>query len=83
MSAFELTKKLIRSCLQLDQDEPLSRDTVLLGGFPEFNSLTIVTLTMGIEESLDCEIDDDELSSEIFETVGTVADFIATRMERA
>lgn len=83
MSAFELTKKLLRSCLQLDQDEPLSRDTVLLGGFPEFNSLTIVTLTMSIEESLDCEIDDDELSSEMFETVGAVADFIEKKMELA
>lgn len=83
MSAFELTKKLLRSCLQLSQNEPLSRETVLLGGFPEFNSLTIVTLTMQIEESLDCEIDDDELSSEMFETVGTVADFIEKKMERA
>jgi len=53
----------------------------LLGNFPEFNSLTIATLMLQIEEKIDCEIALDELSVEIFETVGSLADFIETKMD--
>ena len=80
MNALELTQKLIRSCLQLGQDYPLTESTVLLGGFPEFNSLTITTLIAEIEEAVDCEIDDEEISGEIFETVGTLAEFVRAKM---
>ncbi|MFA5495317.1 MAG: phosphopantetheine-binding protein [Porticoccaceae bacterium] len=83
MNALELTQKFIRSCLQLSATEPLDRDTALLGGFPEFNSLTITTLIVEIEEALDCEIADDEISGEIFETVGSLADFVAGKMAQA
>lgn len=76
MNTLEVTQKIIRFCLQLDDRQTLTRDTALLGGFPEFNSLTIVTLIARIETVLDCDIDDEELSAEIFETVGSVADFI-------
>jgi len=69
--------------LQLPPDEPLTRDTDLLGGFPEFNSLTITNLIIEIEETLDCEIADDELTSELFQTVGTLADFVETKMVHA
>ena len=83
MNALDLTTKLLRACLQLSPSEPLSRETALLGGFPEFNSLTITTLIVEIEERLDCEIADHELTSELFETVGTLADFIDTKMAHA
>lgn len=80
MNALELTRKLIRDCLQLKVSEPLTRETPLLGGFPEFNSLTIATLIIEIEEVVDCEIADDELRGEIFETIGTLADFVDMKM---
>lgn len=78
--ALELTRKLLRNCLQLKELEPLTRETPLLGGFPEFNSLTIATLMVEIEEALDCDIADDDITGEIFETVGSLADFIETKM---
>lgn len=83
MSALELTQKLLRNCLQLKETESLTRDTALLGGLPEFNSLTIATLMIEIEETVDCEIDDDEITGEIFETVGSLADFVETKMTTA
>lgn len=80
MNALDLTRKLVRGCLQLADSVPLTPDTPLLGGFPEFNSLTITTLVAEIEDALDCEIDDSELTSELFETVESLADFVASKM---
>lgn len=80
MNSLELTQKLIRDCLQLKASEPLTRETPLLGEFPELNSLTITTLMMQIEEAVDCEIADDEMTGEIFETVGSLADFVEMKM---
>jgi len=83
VNALELTRKLIRASLQLKEAEALPRETRLLGGYPEFNSLTITTLIIEIEQALDCEIADEELKSEIFETVASLADFIDMKMAHA
>lgn len=84
MNSMELTRKILRSCLQLGpQADTFDRDTQLLGGLPEFNSLTITAIVAEVEEELDCEIDDAEITAEIFETVGALADFIADNMEAA
>lgn len=83
MTAFDLCRKLIRACLQLNEATPLSRETPLLGGFAEFNSLTITTLIAEIEEALDCEIADEELSGDLFETIGSLTDFIDSKMAHA
>ena len=80
MSAIELTRQLLRSCLQLNSSIALEAGTPLLGGFPEFNSLTIATLIMQLEEAVDCEVDDEEITAELFETVGTLAEFIEKKM---
>ena len=84
MNPLELTRKILRSCLQLgSQADAFDRNTQLLGGLPEFNSLTITAIVAEVEDELDCEIDDAEISAEIFETMGSLADFIAAKMDAA
>ena len=83
MNALDLTRSLVRTCLQVKDSEPLRRETPLLGGFPEFNSLTITTLVTEIEEVVDCEIADEELNGEIFATIGSLADFVHLKMAHA
>lgn len=83
MNALDLTRKLVRDCLQLKDSEQLNPETPLLSGFPELNSLTIATLMTEIEEAVDCEIDDDEISESVFETIGSLADFIDKKMALA
>lgn len=80
MTALELSQQMIRQCLQLDESVPLTEDTYLMGGFPEFNSLTITTLIVEIEDNIGCEVSDDEISGEIFETVGSLAEFVQQKM---
>ena len=75
MEALDLAKKVIAINLQLEQDQ-LTATTEILGNFPQFNSLTIVGVIGSIEEELDCIIDDDEITTDIFATVGDLAVFI-------
>lgn len=78
MNSMEVTRKIVRTCLQLGpQADGFDRNTQLLGGLPEFNSLTIAAVVASIEDEFDCEIDDEELTAEIFETMGSLSDFIA------
>ncbi|MBK6508981.1 MAG: acyl carrier protein [Haliea sp.] len=79
MQALDLAKKVIAVNLQLELDQ-LSADTEILGNFPQFNSLTIVGVIGSIEDELDCVIDDEEINTEIFATVGDLAAFIQSRM---
>lgn len=81
MDTLEITKDILRTCLQLGtRADTLTRETPLMGSFPEFNSLSIVSIVSNIEEQTGCSISDKEISAEIFETVGTLADFIDSKL---
>ena len=81
MDSLNIAKDIIKTCLQQgEKAETFTADTPLMGAIPEFNSLTIVTIVTTIEEQLGCEVYDDELEAEIFETVGSLAAFIESKM---
>jgi acyl carrier protein len=79
VEALDLAKKVLATNLQLEVDQ-LTAETEVFGNFPQFNSLTIVGVIGSIEDELDCVIDDDEITTDIFATVGDLAEFIASRM---
>jgi acyl carrier protein len=67
LDSLEVTRNIVRSALQLgSQADSFDRGTQLLGGMPEFNSLTITSIIASIEETADCEIDDGDITAEIF-----------------
>lgn len=77
MPKLQLTKEILQTTLQLgDQADSLTRETPLMGHFPQLNSLTVVGVISEIEAQTGCAIDDQEITAEIFETVGTLAAFI-------
>ena len=77
----DMAREILRSNLQLGaRADGMDRNTALMGSLPEFNSLTVVGLIADIEEQTGNAVDDDEISAEIFETVGTFADFIASKI---
>ena len=77
MEALDLAKKVLAVNLQLELDE-LTADTEILGNFPQFNSLTIVGVIGSIESELDCDIDDEDITTDIFATVEDLATFIVS-----
>jgi len=82
MSAFDQVVAILRDTLQLGaRAENLRPESPLLGGIPEFDSMAVVTLVTMIEDRLGVTIDDDELSAEVFATVGSLADFVGRKLD--
>ncbi len=71
---------IVRQTLQLDDSKTLGVDTRLLGEIPEFDSMSVVTVLVALEEQFGFYIDDDDVSAETFETVGTLLDFVQAKL---
>ena len=77
MSTFDAVKNLLKDTLQLgNRADNFDKSTPLLGSLPELDSMAVVSVITAIEEKFDVEVDDDEITAETFETVGSLADFI-------
>lgn len=70
---------LVRTLGIEDRAAGLTRDTGLFGELPELDSLGVVELASALEERFDIEIDDEDFTGEVFETVGSLTDFVAAR----
>lgn len=75
-------KQLLIETLSLDLTvAELSEETPLLGNFPEFDSMAIVSVITAVEEEYNFMAEDDDLSAEVFETVGSLVEFVETRRQ--
>jgi acyl carrier protein len=54
--------------------------THLVGAVPEFDSMAVVSLLTALEERFGVVIDDDEIDGAIFETVGTLTNFVTGKL---
>jgi acyl carrier protein len=59
-----------------DRAHTLGASTELFGSMPELDSMAVVTLTVNLEREFDFEIDDEAFTGEVFETIGTLAEFV-------
>lgn len=57
-----------------------TRQTALLGAIPELDSMAVVTLITTLEERLGITVDDDEIDGATFASVGSLADFVASKL---
>jgi acyl carrier protein len=62
-----------------DRAGSLSPSSGLFGELPELDSLGVVQLAAALEDHFDIVIDDDDFTGEVFETVGSLAAFVAAR----
>jgi acyl carrier protein len=80
MNDIDRIRKILRETLQLgSRADELREDTRLLGGIPEFDSMAVVGVITSLEEEFGITIDDDELSASVFETVGSLSRFVASK----
>ena len=54
-------------------------DTLLFGSLPELDSLALVELITSLENRFGFEMDEDDITAEVFESVGTLAAFVDTQ----
>ncbi len=62
------------------QPDELTRETALVGALPELDSVGAVALVGALEDRFDIVIDDDEFGAELFESVGTLTDFVDAKL---
>lgn len=72
---------ILQSCLQLDVNEcnQWNEETLLLGAIAEFDSMAVVSVLTMVEENYGLIVDDDDISAEVFETVGSLTSFVQAR----
>jgi acyl carrier protein len=59
-----------------DRAHTLDASTELFGSMPELDSMAVVTLAVNLEREFDFEIDDEDFTGEVFDTIGTLAEFV-------
>ena len=73
----EQIKSVLRDSLQLgSRVDAFTPATRLLGSLPEFDSMAVVAVLTLIEERFGVMIDDDDISADTFETVGTLTAYV-------
>ena len=74
-------RKILTDVLGLKpgQTDQFDADTGLFGHLPELDSMAVATVLTALEDRFGILIDDDEISAELFESVGSLADFVATK----
>lgn len=81
MSVIEGVKRVLQESLQLgDRVNTFDLSTALFGSIPEFDSMVVVTVVAGLEEQFNIEIDDDDITAEIFESVGSLTRFVHEKL---
>lgn len=56
------------------------RDTPLLGAIPELDSMAVVALIGAMEERFGFMVEDDEIDGSVFESVGSLVDFVEGKL---
>ncbi len=59
-----------------DRAARLDSDSRLMGALPEFDSMAVVTVVTMLEDQFGISVADDELSADVFETVGSLCRFL-------
>lgn len=73
-------REILRNSLQLgDRADELTSASPLIGAIPEFDSMAVVTVLTMVEDEFGVEIDDDEVTAEIFETMGSLVEFVTQK----
>lgn len=81
MAVIDGVKRVLQETLQLgDRISTFDESTPLFGSIPEFDSMAVVTVLTGLEEQFDIEVDDEDVSAEIFETLGSLTSFVEEKL---
>jgi acyl carrier protein len=59
-----------------DRAESLGGASPLLGAIPELDSMAVIELVVALERRFDITVDDEDITAETFETIGSLAAFV-------
>jgi acyl carrier protein len=76
----ELLSILDQTLILNGRTAAFSDATPLLGALPELDSMAVVAVLNAVEERFGFAVEDDEMSGEVFATVGSLTDFIRAKV---
>ena len=79
MNTLEEVKQIVIDTLGLGAGErsaSLTATSPLLGALPELDSMAVINLITALEEHYAFSIADDEISADVFETLGSLTAFV-------
>lgn len=80
----DAVRAVLIDTLELQQSPAeLTSETALFGSLPELDSFGVVALVGALEDRFDITIDDHEFGAELFETVGTLTEFVDAKVTAA
>jgi acyl carrier protein len=81
LNVAEEVKSVLGQVLRLeDRARHFEASTLLFGAIAEFDSRAVVTLVATLEEKFGIVVADDEITAEVFETVGSLTEFIERKL---
>ena len=81
MSTPQQVRNILAQSLQLGaRADRLNADSPLLGAIPELDSMAVVMILTAMEEHFGFTVDDDEISADTFETLGTLTAFVEQKL---
>ncbi len=81
MTTIDQVRTILRDTLNLgDRAGTLTATSRLLGSIPEFDSMAVVTVLTMLEEQFGIAVDDDEVSADVFETLGSLTEFVDRKL---
>lgn len=67
-------KRVLAQTLQIGKKvDRFDASTALFGSLPEFDSMTVATVVAALEEKFGITIKDEDITAEVFETVGSLS----------
>ena len=82
MKVLEKVVQILIETLNLGSgSDMLDASSTLLGAIPEFDSIAVVSVLTALEDAYDFQIDDDEIDASNFETVGSLVEFVESKLK--
>jgi len=79
---FNEVRKVLTETLGIeDRADSLTPSTPLLDSVPEFDSMAVLNVMLAIEARFGVKIDDDEVTGDLFETIGSLVAFVEQKLK--
>jgi acyl carrier protein len=63
-----------------DRAATIDAGTPLLGSLPELDSMAVLELVAALEQQFGVTIDDDDVTAEVFETLGSLTELVGSKL---
>jgi acyl carrier protein len=81
MQHLEEVRNILSDVLSLgERRSQFKEDSVLLGNIPELDSMAVVNVITALEDNFGITVDDDEISAQTFETLGSLTRFVEQKL---